>query len=71
MENKKNKTKKFFIAEVIFIAGVLVYLFFSTAPNQIYPLSGMTVIEPNFVLKLRTEKASRFPMTKILQILFY
>ncbi len=52
MENKKNKTKKFFIAEVIFIAGVLVYLFFSTAPNQIYPLSGMTVIEPNFVFEI-------------------
>ena len=40
------------MAEVIFIVGVLVYLFFSTAPNQLYPLSGMTVIEPNFVFEI-------------------
>jgi len=43
-----NKTKKIVIGEAIFIIGVLVYLFFSTIPNQIYPLHGMTIIEPDF-----------------------
>jgi len=46
------KTKKILVAEVIFIVGVCVYLFFSTAPRQIYPLSGMTVIEPDFVFEI-------------------
>ncbi len=43
-----NKTKKIIIIEAIFVIGVLAYLFFSTVPNQIYPLSGMTIIEPDF-----------------------
>ncbi len=46
------KTKRILIAEAVFIAGVLIYLFFSTAPNQIYPLHGMTVIEPDFVFEI-------------------
>ena len=47
-----NKTKKIVIAEGIFIVGVLVYLFFSTTPTQIFPLHGMTIIEPNFVFEI-------------------
>ena len=53
MRNKKmNKEKKIIIAEAIFVAGVLVYLFFSTAPSQIYPLHGMTIIEPDFNIEV-------------------
>jgi len=47
-----NKTQKIVIAEGIFIVGVLVYLFFSTVPTQVFPLHGMTIIEPNFVFEI-------------------
>jgi len=46
------KIKKLLIAELIFIIGVFVYLFFSTAPSQIYPLSGMTILEPDFAFEI-------------------
>lgn len=52
MKKKISLEKKIVIAEIIFIAGVLIYLFFSTAPNQIYPLHGMTIIEPDFVFEI-------------------
>jgi len=45
---KMNRTKKIIIGEGILIIGILIYLFFSTAPGQIYPLHGMTIIEPDF-----------------------
>jgi hypothetical protein len=53
IKNKKmNKERKIIIAETIFVAGILIYLFFSTAPNQIYPLHGMTIIEPDFNIEI-------------------
>ena len=53
MKTKKiNIEKKIIIAEAIFVAGVFVYLFFSTAPNQIYPIHGMTIIEPDFNIEI-------------------
>ena len=45
---KMSKTRKIIIGEGILIIGILIYLFFSTAPGQIYPLHGMTIIEPDF-----------------------
>ncbi|MCK4553040.1 hypothetical protein KAT80_02460 [Candidatus Pacearchaeota archaeon] len=48
----KKKTKKIIVAEAIFVVGVFVYLFFSTSPSQIYPLSGMTIIESDFVFEI-------------------
>ena len=51
--NKKiNLEKKIVIVELIFIVGVLAYLFFSTAPNQLYPIHGMTIIEPDFNIEI-------------------
>jgi len=47
------RARKILIAEGIFIFGVLIYLFFSTAPNQISPLQGMTIIEPDFVFEIK------------------
>ncbi len=47
-----NRTKKIIIGEVILIIGILIYLFFSTAPLQIYPLHGMTIIEPDFAFEI-------------------
>jgi len=44
--------KKILIIEGIFVFGVLVYLFFSTAPNQVFPLSGMIVAEPDFNIEI-------------------
>lgn len=52
MKKKITTEKKIVIAEVIFVAGVLVYLFFSTAPSQVYPLQGMTIIEPDFNIEV-------------------
>ncbi len=48
----ENKTKKIIVAETIFVVGVFVYLFFATAPSQIYPLSGMAIIESDFVFEI-------------------
>jgi len=48
----KNKTKKIIVVEAIFLVGVFVYLFFATAPSQIYPLSGMAIIESDFVFEI-------------------
>lgn len=51
--SKLTKTeKKVIIAEAVFILGVFAYLFFSTAPSQIFPLQGMVIIEPDFVFEI-------------------
>ncbi len=56
-ENKKTSLeKKIIIAEGIFVFGILIFLFFSTAPAQIYPLSGMTIIEPDFVFEIENSE---------------
>ena len=51
-EKIKQIEKKVLIAEVFLVAGIFIYLFFSTAPNQVYPLSGMTILEPDFVFEI-------------------
>ena len=57
MKNKKlNLEKKIVITEGIFVFGILIFLFFSTAPNQIYPLSGMTIVEPDFVFEIENSE---------------
>lgn len=53
---KISKTRKILIAEGVFVFGVLIFLFFSTAPNQIYPLHGMTIIEPDFVFEIENSE---------------
>lgn len=44
--------KKVLVVETIFVFGILIYLSFSTIPVQISPLSGMTIIEPDFVFEI-------------------
>jgi len=44
--------KRAIIAQAVFVFGVFVFLFFSTTPNQIYPLQGMVVSEPDFVFEI-------------------
>jgi hypothetical protein len=52
-ENKPIKIEhKIILAEVVLIIGVFAYLFFSTAPSQVYPLSGMTILESDFVFEI-------------------
>jgi hypothetical protein len=54
MGNKKlTLEKKIIIAEIVLILGILVYLAFSIIPKQIYPLNGMTIIEPNFAFEIQ------------------
>ena len=53
MEQKMSKTKKILIAEAIFVTVVLIYLFFSTAPVQIYPLQGLVIIDPDFTFETK------------------
>lgn len=56
MENKKIKQvgleKKILMAEAIFVFGVFVYLFFSTTPNAISPISGQVVSDPDFAFEI-------------------
>jgi len=52
MKTKITTERKVLIVEAIFVVGVLVYLFFSTVPSQIYPLDGMTIINPNFNIEI-------------------
>src|SRR3989339_869018 len=52
----ENKTKKILIWEGIFIIGILVYLFFATAPKQIYPFSGMTISDQDFKFEIENAK---------------
>ncbi len=51
-KSKTNKTKKILIIEGFLIFGILIYLFFSTSPNSIYPFSGMTISENNFSFEI-------------------
>ena len=44
--------RKVIIAEAVFVIGVFAYLFFATAPNQIFPLQGMVIVEPDFVFEI-------------------
>ncbi|MCF7910490.1 hypothetical protein K9L16_02350 [Candidatus Pacearchaeota archaeon] len=48
-----NKIKIILILEVSFILVALIYLFFSFAPKQIYPLTGMVISEPGFVFEIQ------------------
>lgn len=52
MKTKMKLEKKIVVTEAIFITGVLIYLFFSTAPTQIYPLQGMAIVEPDFIFEI-------------------
>lgn len=44
--------KKIIIAEALFVFGVFVYLYFSMAPEAISPISGQTILEPDFVFEI-------------------
>jgi len=46
------KTKTILIIEGVFLVLALSYLFFSTAPRQIYPLQGMSVSEQDFSFEI-------------------
>lgn len=48
----KSKTKKILVAEAVFVVGVFVYVFIATAPSQIYPFSGMSIIESDFAFEI-------------------
>ena len=52
MKTKLTTERKVLIVEAIFVVGILVYLFFSTMPSQIYPLDGMAIINPNFDIEI-------------------
>ncbi|MBU0894872.1 MAG: hypothetical protein KKF48_02480 [Nanoarchaeota archaeon] len=54
MNNKKltGLEKNILIAEAVFVFGILIYLFFFTGPNQIFPFQGMSIIEPDFVFQI-------------------
>ncbi|HDK42269.1 MAG TPA: hypothetical protein ENG87_02735, partial [Candidatus Pacearchaeota archaeon] len=45
-------TKKILIAEAVFVFGIMIYVFIALSPNQIYPLHGMTISEPDFVFEI-------------------
>jgi hypothetical protein len=51
-EKKLNFEKKILIAEAIFIFGALVYLYFSMGPSAISPISGQTILDPDFVFEV-------------------
>ena len=48
----KTNKNQILIFEVIFIVGILIYLFFSTAPKSIYPIQGMSILENDFVFEI-------------------
>jgi hypothetical protein len=54
--NKVNKTKLILIIEVIFLFVIFAFLFFYTAPRQIYPLHGMIVSNPDFLFEIENSK---------------
>ncbi|MGD9276936.1 MAG: hypothetical protein PVJ67_07230 [Candidatus Pacearchaeota archaeon] len=51
--NLTNFEKKVILAEAVFVFISLFYIFFSSAPNQIYPLNGMTIREANFNIEIK------------------
>lgn len=48
MAKKIFSSRMIITIELIFLAGALAYLFFSTTPKQVYPTAGMVIISPNF-----------------------
>lgn len=55
MENKtkpKSATRKFLLAQAIFVLGVLVYLYFVNAPKALSPIAGKAVSEPDFIFEI-------------------
>ena len=52
LNQMSNMEKKIVLAEVIFILGVFVYLFIATTPRAIAPISGMSILEPDFVFEI-------------------
>jgi hypothetical protein len=49
---KMSNTRKFLLAEAIFVLGVFVYLYFSNVPKVVSPFSGQAVSDPNFVFEI-------------------
>ena len=47
-----NPEKKILTAEALFVLGVFVYLFFSTTPNAVSPISGQVVSDPDFIFEI-------------------
>jgi hypothetical protein len=50
---RMTKTKKILIIEGVFVIGILVYIFLFASPNQIYPLAGMVIKEPNLDFEIK------------------
>lgn len=56
MKEKTKLTKlerRIILLEGIFVIGVFVYMFFSTAPSQVYPIHGMTISEADFNIEIQ------------------
>jgi len=51
-EKIKKQTKIFLLAEAVFVLAILSYVLFFNSPKQIYPISGMSIYEDNFVLEI-------------------
>lgn len=45
--------KRIILAELVFISFAFVYLFVSSAPTQLYPISGMAISDNNFVFEIK------------------
>lgn len=45
-------TRKVLIAEAVLVLGIFVYLYVSFAPTGYAPLSGQSILEPNFVFEI-------------------
>lgn len=52
MATLTNTEKKFLSLEGILIVGAIIYLFISSTPNAINPISGQVVSQPNFVFEI-------------------
>lgn len=50
------KTKLILIIEGIFLIGILAFLFFSTAPKQLFPLHGMAVSNQDFLFEIENSE---------------
>ena len=51
-EKESNSKRMIFVIEILFVLGVFVYVFYSSTPKQIYPLSGMTIIDSDFAFEI-------------------
>ena len=51
-EKESNSKRMIFVIEILFVIGVFVYVFYSSTPKQIYPLSGMTIIDSDFAFEI-------------------